>query len=91
MVAPLQPRKNPAGNFNLNLILPVRLVRIDFEVDLRHIEFEIAVGEEKQPAVARGCLDPGHDIHELTAGLCTETADCASASAGISARGLSVG
>src|ERR1700732_4070995 len=44
----------------------VRLVRIDFEVDLRHIEFEIAVGEEKQPAVARGRLDPGHDIHELT-------------------------
>src|ERR1700720_4860880 len=44
----------------------VRLVRIDLKVDLRHIEFEIAVGEEKHPAVACGCLDPGHDIHELT-------------------------
>ena len=43
----------------------VGFVRVDLEIDLRHIEFEIAVGEKKQAAVAGRFLDLGHDIREL--------------------------
>ncbi len=43
----------------------IGLVRIDFELDLRRVELQIAVGKDEEPAFARGLFDLRHVIDDL--------------------------